>query len=124
MAHSTLHFSVGIVAGSAFALPGLLRAWIAGLPIARRFARWLLLSWALGVYAVIPGILRRSGVPEHVCDGWWMNVFLFHPLVHWLRPGAQTSGPLVLGACFAVQYALLLASIASRRKRGGPALTD
>ncbi|MFC1452492.1 hypothetical protein ACFLSJ_04010 [Verrucomicrobiota bacterium] len=111
MAHSTLHFSVGMIAGSAVAFHVLARAWRAGRGLARAFAAWLLVSYALGVFAVVPGLLRRLGVPDSICDGWWMNVFLFYPLINRVKPGAMTSGPIALAACFGAQYVILLAAL-------------
>lgn len=120
MAHSTLHFSLGMVAGSALTLPALLAAWRRGRPLAMKFLRWLTLSWALGALAVVPGFLGRMGVPSHVCDAWWMNVFLFYPLLNALKKGGDTMGPIILSACFAGQYLLLLSALYARTRRRPP----
>jgi len=117
MAHSTLHFSVGMVAGSVFTLPPLLRSWNGGARLSPLFSRWFAAAYALGIYAVIPGILRRLGVPDAVCDGWWMNVFLLYPWINQVKPGAITMGPMVLGACLGSQYVLLVAALAWRMRR-------
>ena len=95
------------------ALPPLVRGWLRRDKLAARFRTWFLLSYGVGFYATIPGVLRWMGAPDAFCDGWWMNVFLFYPLINILKPGAMTSGPLALGACFAVQYALLLMAVKS-----------
>jgi len=111
MAHSTLHFSLGWMAGTAFAAPALLRAWISGRRLSPHFRRWFLASYLSGIYAVTPGILRRIGVPDGICDGWWMNVFVLYPLVNAWKSGAVTMGPLVLGACLGIQYVALVAAV-------------
>lgn len=114
MAHSTLHFATGMLVASAAALPRLVRAWRGGLALADRFAAWFILSFGLGIFAVTPALLRRLGVSPGFCDGWWMNVFLFYPLMNKAKPGAETMGPMVLGACFACQYFALLAALHRR----------
>ena len=86
MAHSALHFTVGAALGTAWHGPGLLRAWRAGKPLAGRFRRWLMLSYALGAFAVVPSLLGWIGVPKAVCRHWLMNVFLLHPLIARLVP--------------------------------------
>jgi hypothetical protein len=117
MAHSTLHFAAGMAVGSAAALPPLLAAWRSGRRLAPPFARWFVVTYTAGAFAVIPGALRQLGVPDAVCDGPWMNVFFFYHWINALKPGGQTMGPLVLGAMLGVQYALLVAAVARPRRR-------
>jgi hypothetical protein len=100
--------------GSLFTVPPLLTAWLRKAPLASQFSRWFIASYAVGVYATIPGILRRLGAPDSLCDGWWMNVFLFYPWINEVKPGAETMGPLVLGACLGGQYLLLLCALTWR----------
>ena len=133
MAHSALHFSLGMLIGSAVSLPPLFRAWFAGRKLARSFAVWILLSAALGILALAPGLLRRIGVPDAACDGWWMNLFVFYPALNKLLHGGTIYGVAAILACFTLQYALLLAALARRagesrtpltptaRHRGNPA---
>lgn len=117
MAHSAMHFSLGMIVASAFSLPPLVRAWQRGRLLSGAFLRWFVLSGAMGAYAVLPGVLRRCGVPDRVCDGWWMNVFLFYPWLNRVKPGAMTSGPLLLGLCLALYYGVLVAAIVTQRRR-------
>ena len=117
MAHSTLHFSLGMIAGTAISLPSLVRAWRQNNRLSIRFLTWFLVSYGLGVYAVVPGLLRRLGLPDAFCDGSWMNAFLFYPLLNVVKPGALTSGPLTLAACFAFQYGLLLLALFSKYRK-------
>jgi hypothetical protein len=118
MAHSTLHFSAGWILGSIFTAPSLARAWAGRQHLSLRFRNWFLVSYAMGIYAVMPGILRRLGVPDAVCDGWWMNIFVLYPLINDIKRGAVTSGPLMLGACLGFQYVLLVAAVWRCRRRG------
>jgi len=116
MAHSALHFAIGMAAGSACAAAPLLRAWRSGLPVARPYFRWFAASLAGGAFAVTPSLLRRIGLPEAVCESAWMNVFLLHPLINRLKPGGITMGPLLMGAAFAAQYAVLLLALFRARR--------
>ena len=120
MAHSALHFSAGVIAGSVAAAPMVVRALRRGRRVALSLAAWLAISWGLGGWAVIPGVLRRLGVPDRVCDGAWANVFLLYPFINGLKPGGETMGPLVMAACFGAQYATLLAAIVWLRRRRSP----
>jgi len=117
MAHSTLHFSLGWLVGTAASAPAFCRAWMANYRLSPFFRRWFLRSYLIGIYAVIPGILRRMGVPDAICDGWWMNVFVLYPLVNRWKHGAVTLGPLVLGACLGAQYVILVAAVWRARRR-------
>jgi hypothetical protein len=65
-----------------------------------------------------PSLLRMAGVPEGVRAGWWMNVFVFHPLINQIKPGGGLLiGEVLILGVFAMQYALLvLALVASRRQ--------
>ncbi len=117
MAHSTLHFAAGMAVASVFTLPPLLAAWWRRRPLARPFARWCLTSYAVGIFAVVPGILRRLGVPDAICDHPRMNIFLLYPWINDVKPGAVTSGPLIMGAMLGGQYLLLLAALMLARRR-------
>ena len=117
MAHSTLHFSFGMVIGSLFALPAYFGAWLKERRPSIFFKQWILWSYAAGTYAVIPGILRRCGVDDAICDAAWMNVFLLYPWMNAVKPGAETMGPLVLGALLGGQYLVLLFALAGALRR-------
>lgn len=121
MAQSTVHFAIGMIAGTAVALPRLVRRQRAGEPVAAEFARWFLYSYGLGALAIVPSVLRKMGVPDGVCDGWWMNVFLLYPLIGRLKSGGTLVGELLMGSVFGLQYGLMLLYIRSHRKRQGQA---
>ena len=116
MAHATLHFTAGLVVGMALVTPPLRQAWEQKRQIASTTLRWLLTSWALGLWAIIPSLLRYSGIPEGFCSGWWMNLFLFHPLINHFGPHATIIGAAAFVACFMLQYTVILAGIKTVRK--------
>lgn len=116
MAHSTLHVAAGMAVATVVTLPPVLAAWRRGRPLSPPFARWFLACYAAGTYAVVPGILRRLGVPDAVCDAPIMNIFLFYPWINIIKPGGITMGPLVLGAFLGFQYLLLIAALITRRR--------
>ena len=76
----------------------------------------MLLSLALGIYACLPSLLRRAGVPGDICDGWWMNVFLGYSIVkHVFTSGGMPLGALAVTCAFGGQYVFLLAAIVRAR---------
>ena len=120
MAQSTLHFALGMIAGTAMSFPPLLRARLAGAKLSRHFTGWFLLAYGLGIYAIVPSLLRRAGVPDAVCDGWWMNLFLFHPLLDRLKDGGILLGEILVASGFILQYSLLLAAISRCHRKAHP----
>jgi len=116
MSHAAIHVALGLIAGALLTLPRLARAWVRKRPLARACGRWLVLSYALGVYALIPSILGRLGVPPAVCQSEWMNLFLLHPWIRQMGPGGKAVGAAVIGTVFAAQYGLLLLLLAYRQR--------
>lgn len=118
MAHVTLHFSIGILTATVLMSRGLVCAWRTDQPLARRVGRWLLVSWGLGATACIPSLLRRAGLPDAVCDGVWMNVFLAYPVIKSVFSyGGMPLGVLALIATTGAQYAFIIACIRRARAR-------
>ena len=111
MAHAALHFAVGLAAGMAIESPRLKAAWTQGRSLAQPVWRWLWTSWLLGAWAIIPSLARFAGFPESFCRGWWMNLFLFHPLINHWGPHGTIIGAFAFVACFVFQYAVTLAAI-------------
>ena len=125
MAHVTLHFSFGIAVATALMLRDLLRHWREGHPLASPLARWLLWSYAAGFYASVPSLLRQAGLPDAVCNGWWMNVFMLYALIkRTFTFGGMPLGGLALGLCFTVQYAALLGAITRSKRLGSTSSVD
>ena len=121
MAHTALHFSLGMAIGSATLLPAVAKAWRAGRPVAGAVGRWLAGAYALGVYAVVPSLLGWVGLPPALCSGWWMNVFLLHPLINRFARGGMIAAGAAIIVCFALPYAVLLLGI---RRAGRPVGTE
>lgn len=117
MAHSSLHFAFGMSLGSLVTVPPLLCAWARREPLSAKFRNWFLASYAAGSFAVIPGVMRRLGVSDAVCDGWWMNIFLLYPAINHIKDGGMTMGPLLMGGILGVQYLALIIALAVQLRR-------
>jgi len=115
MAHSAMHFVIGLAAGTAVLLPSVVKAARRNDRLAPAFAKWIAISWALGLLAIVPSLLRGLGVPAAVCSGWWMNLFLFHPLADRLKPGGMLVGELGVALLLTLQYVLLLLALQRAR---------
>jgi hypothetical protein len=112
-----------MIAGMAAWAPRLIRETRAGQGMARPLRHWILASWGLGLYAMLPSFLRYAGLPESLCRGWWMNIFFFHPLLDRLVPAGTLPGGFALAGCLALQYfALLWALVRVRRFAHGQAV--
>ncbi|NQU41621.1 MAG: hypothetical protein HQ523_16880 [Lentisphaerae bacterium] len=108
MMHSTIHFSLGMLLGTALTYRPILAARRQGKRLAPLLRRWLIIAYALGVYAIIPNLLRRAGVPHDLCEAWLMNVFLFSPLLNRLMQGGTMPGQFLLSMLVASQYSALI----------------
>lgn len=116
MADATLHFAAGLAVGMALQSPGIRRAWSNGPSLAPAMVRGIALSWGLGFWAIIPSLLHHAGFPETFTGGWWMNLFMLHPLINRWGPHATIIGGAALVGCFAFQYAAILGALLNVRK--------
>jgi hypothetical protein len=116
MAHAALHFALGMTVGMAVTAPRLRRAWQAGEAIAPAMLRSLVASWTLGVIAIVPSLLRYAGIPASFCGGWWMNVFMLHPLLNACLPQSTLAGSAAFMGVFIAQYLGLLTAIVRVRR--------
>lgn len=116
MASAPFHFAVGAVTGMAILAPRLGKAWTARTGLAPATRSWLATSWACGVAAALPSLLRYAGVPESITTGPWMNLFFLHPWLNHVLPRTELLGGMAMGACIAFQYAWLLLAL----HRAGP----
>jgi len=124
MAQSTLHFSFGMILGTLVALPSVWRAWHQGRHVARFAARWCLLSYALGLYAVCPAIIRRLIGGPALGSGPWWNLFLFYPLLDRLQLPSILGGELAAAAVFMLQYSVIMLAIRRGRRQDQTAACD
>jgi len=118
VADRLLHFATGMVLGLVLFVPGVVRAWRAGDRLSPVLGRMIVTGLTVGGLAVVPSVLSRIGVPSAVCRGWWMNVFVFHPLLDRLRPGGLLIGEAATISLFCCQYVLVLVALRCRRKQG------
>jgi hypothetical protein len=117
MAHAALHFAAGMTAGMVLMAPRLKQAWQTRQHLYPAVKRWILISWGLGFTAIIPSLLRYAGLPESFCSGWWMNVFLLHPLINRILPQNLILASFIFGSLIALQYLVILAAIRRLRLR-------
>ena len=119
MAHSTLHFSLGTALGTMMLVRTVLGRLTGREDLALLCGRWLVACYALGVLGIVPNLFRRMGVPETIVGGWWMNIFLFHPLVDQMKTGGMLIGETVILSCFILQYGILLVALRNRLYESG-----
>ena len=102
--HWATHFLVGLVFAS---LVLLFRLLVTGAP-----GPWLLLPMVLvfHLYAMLPDLLFRGGVPHYR----WMDVFLGHVAAHYL-PGGDGGWLLIALTCLGLYIGVLTAWIRARR---------
>jgi hypothetical protein len=112
MAHSAIHFSIGMIAGSIATFPPIIKVWLGQAALTKKISRWLLISYVTGIYAIIPSLLGWLGLPNNFCNGWWMNIFLFHPLINKLgTTGRLIPATIAVFLCFIIPYTVLLAAL-------------
>ena len=116
MAESVFHFAVGMAIGTAAFMPGLVCRFKVGERLSAFFARWFAVSFGLAIFAIIPGLLVRIGLPSRFLDAWWMNVFVLFPALNKFKHGGFIVGTALILACGAVMYLSLLLAIARRRR--------
>lgn len=116
MASAALHFAVGLAVGMAAQSVPLHAAWARGKGLTPAIRRWLWVSWLTGTWAIIPSLLRYAGLPDAFYGGWWMNLFLFHPLINQWGPHGTIIGAAAFVAGFAFQYGVILAAILRIRR--------
>lgn len=104
-----------MVAGMTVLTPLLHRNWQSGRRLTPSVMRWLLTSWGAGIWAVIPSLLHYAGLPESFSGGWWMNLFMFHPLINQHGPHATIIGAALMVVTFILQYTVIVAAIIRTR---------
>ena len=117
MAHSTMHFAVGLAAGTCILLPQVLAKIKAGEKTCKAIEKLLTCAYILAGFSVIPNILRHSGFPDSFCSGWWMNIFLLNPLLDKLKPGGMLIGEILIVLFFVLHYSIIIAALLRNRSR-------
>ncbi len=112
-----MHFGIGLAAGAASGLPFLKAALKED--ASRNAAIWLAMSYVLGAAAVFPSLLGLMGVPESVTSAWFMNIFLFHPIIDRVKTGGKLIGETLVVSCFLLQYLMMLILL-RRIRKGSP----
>jgi hypothetical protein len=106
MAHSAMHFGLGLAIGASAGLP-LIRDAIKK-NTSRNTRKWLLVSYVTGAIAVFPSFLGLLGVPESVTSAWFMNIFLFSPLIDRMKSGGKLIAETLIVSSFLFQYSILM----------------
>ena len=114
MAHTIFHFAVGMAIGTAVLFPPVYRSLTGNGNAAKPMRNWLLAAYGLGTWAVLPGALKWLGI----ADGWWMNIFLLHPLINRFKNGGVLVGELLVTFFFVLQYVTVLIALRRRQKDG------
>jgi hypothetical protein len=110
-----MHFGLGLAAGAASGLP-FLRAALKE-EASRNSRIWLMISYLLGAVAVFPSFLGVLGVPETITSGWYMNIFLLHPIMDQLKSGGKLIGETLIVSCFLFQYLMMLMLLLRTKRR-------
>jgi len=116
-AHIFLHFAIGMGVGTLLALKPLVERCYLRRPLVPAFWRWFVLSYGLGGWAIMPSLLRQLGLPPAFCSGWWMNLFLLHPLIGRLHPGGMLINQVGMATLATLQYAALVVAVVAAGRR-------
>ena len=106
-----MHFALGLAVGTAVLLPSVLMKLRAREKTSHATGKLIAVSYALAGLAIVPNLLRHSGMPEYFCGGWWMNLFLFNPLLDRLKTGGMLIGEILIVLFFILHYFVILAGI-------------
>mgnify|MGYP001185576214 CR=1 FL=1 len=110
-AHVTLHFGLGMLLAMFITASRLRSDWTTEAHRSRSLGRWLLIAYLGGIYAAAPNLMYGIGVPESICNGWWMNIFLLHPLIDGVKPGGMLIGQFLLATAYLFQYVVALSAL-------------
>ncbi|MEZ4359972.1 MAG: hypothetical protein R3B48_07325 [Kofleriaceae bacterium] len=117
MAHANLHVAAGLALATALTSWPVARAWLAGAPLARPLGRLLLVSYALGAWAVMPNLATRLGADPAIHHAPWANVFVGHALIDARTRGGLLIGELAIVAILVLHYAAIVAALARAERR-------
>lgn len=106
MAHPNLHAALGFVIGSAITVLPVAYAWWRHRPMGRPVGVMLLLTYGLGVLAIVPNLLVEIGAFATLEAVPLRDVFVLH---RWLDQRASAGlliGEVILFAHFVMHYAI------------------
>ncbi|MDT8390799.1 MAG: hypothetical protein RRC34_09865 [Lentisphaeria bacterium] len=117
-AHVYFHVALGMILGAVIGFKPVLESWYHRRRLAQSLGRWILWTYVGGTFAIAPSLCRMVHLPEAFCRGWWMNIFVFHPLVDQLMDKrGLLIGELLIVGMFGTQYLTLLTAIFHAGKR-------
>ena len=119
MAHVNVHLALGIAAGTAGTMIPVARAWLAGRPLARPVTVMIGMSYALGLWAILPNILTKVGV--RVAGAAWADIFVLHTSVDRALRGGLLVGEVAIAAAFVFHYAVIMAALVRARRTSATA---
>jgi hypothetical protein len=115
MAHANVHLAAGIWAGTAVAAVPLVRAWLAGRPVARPIVVMIVAAYGLGLWAIAPNILIKLGLG--LPRARWTDVFVLHATLDHRIRGGLLVGELAIAAAFVIHYVVIIAALVRARRR-------
>lgn len=108
MAHAALNLGVGILAGTVW---GWGRARQKGQAPSRALGALLLRAYGLGLWALIPSLLRCIGLSVRVTGHPLMNLFFLHPILDRWQKSDTAVAALLLTGLFALHYVILVRAV-------------
>ena len=123
-AHGIFHIAIGMSIGTLIVLPSLMKAILSGNQVSEMLRRAGVIIYGLGAFAMFPSLLRRLGVPDAVCDGWWMNLFAGYSLIKQHVDGGMLIGELLVTLQVLGHYALLMLLLWKVSRRQNQASTE
>jgi hypothetical protein len=70
----------------------------------------ILVSYALGFFALVPALLSAAGVPETISSSFVMNLFVFYHVLNRIEGGGMLVGEIGLISIFVLHYAIVLSA--------------
>ncbi len=116
-AHLVIHLAAGMILGALISSRALFRAWKQRGPYAAAVRRWMFMTYAGGLFAAIPSLLRRLGTPDMICDGWWMNIFVAYPAINTVVHGGLLIGEGLLSMLLMAQYLVMMTILWQLKQR-------
>jgi hypothetical protein len=114
MAHINLHMALGVLAGSAATVPLVAAAWRRSRPLGRPLGIALLITYSLGLWAIVPSLLAWAGCIEHPTTARWANVFVLHSWLDRREDQGLLIGEAIVAAHIVLHYLAILLALRAR----------